>query len=71
MNSAGSRGFTVVTVVTLIFAPVFSHQQWLWRLVGRTSETHVEQCAANEPCPKQKHVQSIVKLGEPQDAHGR
>ena len=39
MNSGGHRGVTVVTVVTLIFAPVLKHHGWVWKLVGKTKET--------------------------------
>ena len=38
MNSGVHRGFTVVTIITLIFAPFFSHHEWMWRLVGQTKE---------------------------------
>lgn len=65
MNSGGHRGFTVITVVTLIFAPVFSHNHWLLKLVGKTEETHVEQCVVHEPCPKQKHIVNTVTLPQP------
>ena len=34
MHSGGHRGFTVVTIVTLFFAPIFAHHHWMWRLVG-------------------------------------
>ena len=65
MNSGGRRGFTVVTVVTLIFAPIFSHQHWMWKLVGKTEQTQIVQCAPNTPCPKQKHVFTTTTVGEP------
>jgi hypothetical protein len=48
MNSGGHRGFTVVTIITLIFAPFFAHHQWVWRLVGETKQTHIEKCAVHQ-----------------------
>jgi hypothetical protein len=61
MNSGGHRGFTVVTIVTLIFSPVFAHHHWLYRLTSWTSESHVEQCVARQPCPAFKRIVNIVK----------
>jgi hypothetical protein len=65
MNSGGHRGFTVVTIVTLIFAPIFSHHHWLWRLVGKTKETHVEQCVRHQPCPPRRVIVKVVKQDPP------
>jgi hypothetical protein len=65
MNSGGHRGFTVVTIVTLIFAPIFSHHHWMWRLVGKTKETHIEQCVVKQPCPHHKRIVKIVTLPQP------
>ena len=65
MNSGGHRGFTVVTIVTLIFAPIFSHHQWLWQLVGKTEQTQLVQCAPKQPCPKQKHIVTITTVAQP------
>jgi hypothetical protein len=65
VNSGGHRGFTVVTIVTLIFAPIFSHHHWMWRLVGKTKETHVEQCVVAQPCPHHKRIVKIVTLPAP------
>jgi len=65
MNSGGHRGFTVVTIVTLIFAPIFSHHHWMWRLVGKTKETHVEQCVVSQPCPNHTRIVNIVTLPQP------
>ena len=61
MNSGGHRGFTVVTIVTLIFAPLFTHHEWVWRLVGETKVTHVEQCAPKQPCPPTRTIVNIVR----------
>jgi hypothetical protein len=72
MNSGGHRGFTVVTIVTLIFAPIFSHNHWMLRLVGKTQETHVEQCVANDPCPAHKRIVNTVTLDQaPVPPHGK
>ena len=65
MNSGGHRGFTVVTIVTLVFAPIFSHHHWMWRLVGKTKETHVEQCVVSQPCPRRTRIVNIVTLPTP------
>jgi hypothetical protein len=64
-EQGGHRGITVVTVVTLVFAPVLAHNRWFWRLVDRTEATHVEQCEAKEPCPKQKRIVNVVRQDPP------
>ena len=61
MNSGGHRGFTVVTIVTLVFAPIFSHHHWMWKLVGKTQETTIVECAPKQPCPKKKTIVTFVK----------
>ena len=63
MNSGGHRGFTVVTIITLIFAPFFAHHRWVWRLVGETKQTHVEKCAVHQPCPPSRVIVNVVKEG--------
>ncbi len=65
MNSGGHRGFTTVTIITLIFAPFFMHHQWMWRFVGQTKVTHVEQCAPKQPCPAQKVILQVVQQPAP------
>lgn len=65
MNSGGHRGFTVVTIIVLIFAPFFSHHKWMWRLIGQTKTTHLEQCAPKQPCPAQKVIVNIERLPIP------
>jgi hypothetical protein len=65
MNSGGHRGFTVVTVVTLVFAPIFSHHHWMWKLVGKTEQTQVVQCAKHAPCPKKAKIVTITTVGQP------
>jgi hypothetical protein len=60
MNSGGHRFFTVVTIITMIFAPVFSHHKWAYQLIGVTSETHNVTCVVNQPCPKQKTTINYV-----------
>jgi uncharacterized membrane protein YgcG len=69
MSSGGHRGFTVVTIIVLIFAPFFSRQEWVWRLVGQTKTTHLEQCAPKQPCPAQNVVVNIERLPIP-GGHG-
>jgi len=63
MNSGSHRGFTIVTIVTLIFAPFLVHHHWAYRLVDVKTETHVEQCATPHPCPPFKTV--VVKIKPP------
>ena len=67
MNSGGHRGFTVVTIITLMFAPFFTHHQWMWRFVGQTKETHIEQCAPSQPCPPHKVIVQVVRQPAPTD----
>jgi hypothetical protein len=71
MNSGGHRGFTVVTIVTLVFAPIFSHHHWMWKLVGKTEQTQIVQCEPKQPCPKKKTVVNIVKAPAPPAAPGK
>ena len=61
MNSGGHRGFTVVTIITLLFAPLFTHHEWVWKLVGETKVTQIQQCAPKQPCPRQKTIVNIVR----------
>ena len=65
MNSGGHRGFTAVTIVTLIFAPIFAHHHWMWRLVGKTKEKQIVQCVRNQPCPHHLRIVNIVTLPQP------
>jgi hypothetical protein len=60
MSSGSYRGFTVVTIITLIFSPIFMHHQWLYRLTGTTSETHTVQCVVNKPCPTRQLIVNVV-----------
>lgn len=65
MHSGGFRGFTVVTVVTLIMAPVFKGHHWLWELVGRNEQTYVKQCVVNQPCPRHERIVNTVTMPYP------
>ena len=65
MNSGGHRGFTVVTIVTLVFASVFAKHHWMWRLVNVTHETQIVQCAPKHPCPKRQTIVKVVRVGQP------
>ena len=60
MQSAATRGFTVVTVVTLIFTPVWKGHHWIDFLTGRNTETTIVKCQPNEPCPARKHITQRV-----------
>jgi hypothetical protein len=65
MQSAATRGFTVVTVVTLIFAPVWKGNHWVNLLAGKKTETTVVKCQPNDPCPAKKHITQKVALSQP------
>jgi hypothetical protein len=67
MNSGGHRGFTVVTIVTLIFSPVFVNHHWLYKLTGRTTETEQVACAPKDPCPARKTIVEVVMPPLPDD----
>jgi hypothetical protein len=67
MNSGSHRGFTVVTIMTLVFAPVFSHHNWLYKLVSKTSETNRVACVAHESCPHKTEIMNVVTLEAPED----
>jgi hypothetical protein len=67
MNSGSHRGFTVVVIMTLIFAPIFKNHHWMYGAPTVKTETHVEQCAASAPCPALKTIVEIVKPELPQD----
>jgi hypothetical protein len=65
MQSAAARGFTVVTVMTLLFTPVWKAGHWVQVMTGKTKETSVMQCQANDPCPAQKHITRQVVVSHP------
>jgi hypothetical protein len=67
MNSGGHRFFTVVTIITMIFGPVFLHHHWVYELTSITSDTHNVQCVVHEPCPKQKVIVNVVRPPLPAD----
>ena len=62
MQSAATRGFTVVTIVTLIFTPVWKGKHWVEVLTGKKTETTVVKCAPGDPCPAQKHIKQKIVL---------
>jgi hypothetical protein len=65
MQSAATRGFTVVTLMTLVFTPVWKGNHWVDILTGKTTETTVVTCQRNDPCPAQKHITKKVVLPHP------
>ena len=65
MQSAATRGFTVVTVVTLIFTPVWKGKHWVNVLTGKKTETTIVKCEPNRPCPAREHVRRSVVLPHP------
>jgi len=62
MQSAATRGFTVVTVVTLVFTPVWKGKHWVDVLTGRKTETTIVKCQPNDPCPARKHITQKIVL---------
>jgi hypothetical protein len=67
MHSGSHRGFTVVTIMTLVFGPVFSHHDWVYKLVSKTTETKTVPCVVDQPCPAKSMVVNVVTLPAPQD----
>ena len=65
MQSAATRGFTVVTVVTLIFTPVWKGKHWVDVLTGKKTETKVVKCQPNDPCPARQHITQKIVLPHP------
>ena len=57
--------FTVVTLVTLVFTPLWKGNHWGDLLTGKTTETTVVKCQPNEPCPAQKHITKKVVSTHP------
>src|SRR5258708_4039604 len=66
----GHRGFTVVTIITLVFVPFLTHHDWVWRLVGQTKQTQIEQCVANQPCPAHRVVVTVERQPIPSGGRG-
>jgi hypothetical protein len=65
LQSAATRGFTSVTIVTLLFTPLWRGHHWVDVLTGKTTETTVVTCQPNESCPAQKHITKKVALPRP------
>jgi hypothetical protein len=52
MLSAGTRGVTIVTIFTLIFATILrSDGSQDVRFAGATVKTYIERCLPSAPCP--------------------
>lgn len=65
MHSIHTKGVTVVTIVTLVFAPVFKGNHWVWHLIGRKVETKQVACQPHEPCPAEKTIVDKVYVPAP------
>jgi hypothetical protein len=37
----------------------------MWKLVGKTEQTQIVQCAKHAPCPKKKRIFTITTVGQP------
>jgi hypothetical protein len=67
MRSAGTRAFTIVTIVTLLFTPVFNkHGKEVGkRLVDRSSVVTRVECGPQQPCPARKTiVREVMRDGD-------
>jgi hypothetical protein len=62
VQSAATRGVTVVTIVTLIFTPVLKGHKWHNVLTGRTEETKIVQCETDKHCPKKETITRKIVL---------
>jgi hypothetical protein len=62
MRSTGHRSATVVTVVTLVFAPALKGGHWVWRLLGSSTTTTTVVCPDTGGCPAQQKVVERVYL---------
>jgi hypothetical protein len=65
VKSAGTRGFTVVTIVVLVFAPVLKQHGWAYKLVSRHETTTTVACAAADPCPATRTETQKQYLSDP------
>jgi hypothetical protein len=65
VHSGGFRGFTVVTVVTIMVAPVFRGHHWLWEIIGRSEKTEIRQCVVHQPCPRHERIVEVVTVQAP------
>jgi hypothetical protein len=71
MGSAAARGVTIVTIVTLIFTPVWKNGRWHLQPVGKQSDTSTVECGTHGSCPPWKTVvRKVVRppLISPTDA---
>ena len=72
MRSAGTRSVTVVTIVTLLFSPLFHHgKQTGEKLVGKTESTVTIKCQPGAPCPAKKTIVTKVMLPASASASAR
>lgn len=65
MQSAAARNFTVVTIMTLVFTPVWKGNHWVNVLTGKKTETTVVECQPNDPCPAHKNITRNVVVPHP------
>jgi hypothetical protein len=67
LNNASHRGLTVVTIVTMIFAPLLVDHHWLYNLVSVHTQTTTVPCVAHRPCPAEQTVVNRVRPPLPPD----
>jgi hypothetical protein len=66
VRSTGTRGVTIVTLVVMIFAPIFHNgKQDGVRKVGEFTTSFPVMCARSAPCPAQKTVVEKVTIPWP------
>ena len=62
MQSAATRGVTVVTIVTLFFTPVMKGHKWHNVLTGKSEETKIVACEDAKHCKKKETITQTVTL---------
>jgi len=62
-RSVGGRGVTVLTIITLVFAPVFGHHGVTEKQVAETVTTVTIPCVFFGPCPATETITRDVYLG--------
>lgn len=70
MHSASLRSFTVVTLVTLVFAWFQQGTSWVSRMVGRTKVDTTQECVPDRPCPGHRTLVKKAYLPQHQVRRG-
>ena len=60
--SGAHRGVTVITIVTIIFTPVWRHGDVHLKKTGKEKTETTVECRPHAPCPKRiRIVQAVIK----------